>query len=324
MAEVTPEQLEALATGIGELTSEVQSLNEAYQGKKAEIDASTQDNEQRTTAAIEGIRDDMPLPHNSIENSYFTEYEEVDGNKIPVGGLGVISGSRSSMELVSPYTFGFACLPSHQWTKNWKDANLDKITDDPALANGVDKFLTGSAAINPGVFAVHPAAVLIGASHPLTSGNVDRWGHLYGSSKYMHVAKITSPAYSEGLAESNWVGFEDSPAWMKAKRFIFRCYVYVKSGTVRFGYQKGYNLDTSDGLLSLDASEFGSNGWKFVELVVDGGSSYKRTHTIFRALTIGAEHDSDAEFYIAMPYAAPLFEGESFSGIGIAPNNDYR
>lgn len=324
MPEVTPEQLEALAAGIGDLTNEVQSLNAAYQGKKAEIDASTADNEQRTTAAIEGVSGAMLLPQNSLDNAYFTEFEEVEGKKIPTGGLTPLSNSRSIVELVSPYAKGFACLPNHSSTRAWKDANLDKLTDNPAEADGVSKFLVSTGALDSGVYGAHPAAIIEGASHPLSDGsNTDRWAHLSNTPKFMHVAKVTSPAYVDGLAESNWVGFQNSPAWFKAKKILFRCFIYVASGSVRFGYQKGYSLDSGDGQLRLDASQFGSSGWRFVEVVFDSQNHYRKTHSGFRSLTMGADHDLDTEFYIAMPYMAPLREGESMQGIGNPPNAGY-
>lgn len=57
MPEVTPEQLEALATGIGDLTAEVQNLNAAYQSKKAEIDAAVQESRDAVTAEAGRIDD---------------------------------------------------------------------------------------------------------------------------------------------------------------------------------------------------------------------------------------------------------------------------
>lgn len=57
MPEVTPEQLEALATGIGDLTTEVQNLNAAYQSKKAEIDAAVQESRDAVTSEAGRIDD---------------------------------------------------------------------------------------------------------------------------------------------------------------------------------------------------------------------------------------------------------------------------
>lgn len=317
MPEVTPEQLEALATGIGELTTEVQSLNAAYHGKKAEIDASTASNEQRTTAAISEVAGSMLLPPNYLANPYFTEFEEVDGIEYPTSGLRPLENTRAVVELVSPYTKGFAALAGHSADNDYAAANPDAVVNAPELADGVNTVLS----------VAHPAAILRGASYPLPNGGwLNRWAGLQGTDKKMRIAKVTSPAYVDGLSTSNWVGFSSDPSWFKADKIFVRFYLYVAAGEVRVGDHAGYNLDGERSAMIFRASDFPpGTGFQLIEFETTPAEMMKKSaFSLYRSFTIGAAHESDAEYYIAMPYVAPLRGTAAIAGVGITPNNDYQ
>lgn len=250
-----------------------------------------------------GKAQELLAPNSLLDPFYFTNFSSVVGvesadgagagdKMVPTSGFLPSSGSQSTVELVSSMWFGF-------------EAVRNSVLNYANLVGAADQWTANPATPKLGSGGIIKQGGLRGKywdSVDLQWLQNSGWA---GSKQYGHISKITCSSVPADAGNHIWLLTEMDDIPDMARTYLFRAWVYVKSGALAIGHHAGYN--GSQGTVLLTAADcaqgVADHPFQLVEYEVAaayGGNS------LYRNVTLSPQYGVENEIYIAAPYLAPL------------------